>query len=189
VSALDPSEVHRFPSIGRPLPGVEVEIFDDHHGRLPAGGVGELRVRGAGVTPGYLGCAGAAAQPFHDGWLRTGDLGYRDGEGYLYLTGRSKNIIVSGGVNISPEEVESVLSDHPGVRDVVIRAESDEQLGEVPVAHVVAGGDGLSLQDLHGFLSSRLSRPKWPRRLYLHDELPRTRQGKLSRASGGPQSP
>jgi len=170
---------------GRPLDGVEVRIGDDD----------EILVRGPMVMRGYrLRPDDTAAALSPDGWLRTGDAGAWGGPdgATLEVIDRLRDIIVSGGVNVSPSEVESVLADHPGVADVGVAGAPDDDWGERVVAHVVAADPAAppTLSDLRAFAGERLSAAKLPRHLELVAEIPRTPGGKpLRRLLGGVENP
>jgi len=164
---------------GRPLDGVEVRLGDDD----------EILVRAPMVMLGYrLRPDDTAAVLSADGWLRTGDVGSLDTDGALSVIDRLRDIIVSGGVNVSPTEVEGVLVDHPGVVDLGIAGTADPEWGERVVAHVVAADPAAppTLADLRAFAAERLSAAKLPRELVLVDEVPRTEGGKLLRRLLGP---
>ncbi len=154
--------------------------------------VGELWIRGPHVCAGYWKRPEETAQAIRDGWLHTGDLARRDAEGYHFIVGRLKDVIISGGENIYPTEVESVLAAHPGVAEVALIGVPDERWGETPVALVVARPGGvLDTEELLCFGSQRLARYKLPRRVVLVDALPRTAAGKVDKADlkkvhGGP---
>ena len=164
-------------SVGKPLPGVEVRIVDSEGVPVGPGEVGELLVRTKSSMRGYI---GSNAPPPMDpqGWLRTGDRGRFDADGYLYITGRSKNIIICGGFNIVPEEIEAVLAQDPAVRDVVVLGIADARLGEIPVA-LVEGLDGP--EAVLSRVAGRLASYKRPRRLFVVDSLPRVPNGKVDR--------
>jgi long-chain acyl-CoA synthetase len=160
---------HRHPgSVGKPLPGVEVRIDD-----------GEIVVRTPASLLGYLG-EDAASPVDSDGWLHTGDLGHLDDEGFLYVTGRRKNVIICGGFNVIPEELEAALSIDGAVRDAVVVAIPDARLGEIPVALVE--GDGTAEAILER-VESRLAPYKRPRHLFVVDALPRVANGKVDRVA------
>ena len=123
-------------SVGLPA-GAEVAIADETGGRLPPGEDGEILVRGPGLTGGYEGDRDATLAAFRDGWLRTGDLGHLDGEGYLFITGRLKDLINRGGEKIAPREIEQALARHPAVADSIAYAAPHPTLGEDVAAAVV----------------------------------------------------
>lgn len=164
-------------SVGRPLPGVELKIVDDGGAEVAPGEVGELLVRSRSATSGYLG-SDALPPVDPDGWLSTGDRGRRDADGYLYITGRSKNIIICGGFNIVPEELEAALAQDDSVRDAAVLSAPDARLGEVPVALVESDDEPDAIL---GRVAPRLAPYKRPRRLYVVDRLPRVPNGKVDR--------
>ncbi|HWN33660.1 MAG TPA: fatty acid--CoA ligase family protein, partial [Pseudonocardia sp.] len=168
-------------SVGRPLPGVQLRLVTADGAEAATGEEGEIRVRSRSATVGYLGAA--ADSPLDaEGWLRTGDLGRLDEDGYLYLTGRLKNIIIRGGFNVVPEEVEAALADDPSVREAVVLGVPDERLGELPVALVV--GDPAAPPTAEAVLARvrpRLAPYKRPHRVFLLAELPRVPNGKVDR--------
>jgi fatty-acyl-CoA synthase len=183
---LPPAAVQRKPgSVGAPLFHVDVRVVD-HEGRdLPAGAVGELWVRGPHVCKGYWRRPLESAAAIVDGWLHTGDLGRRDDDGHFYVVGRRKEVIISGGENVYPAEVEAVLSAHPGVAEAALVGVPDPRWGEVGLALVVpraAGADEtLTEESILDFCRARLARYKVPRRLIITPELPRTGAGKLDK--------
>lgn len=164
-------------SVGRPLPGMDVRVVDPSGQEVAAGEEGEITVRSASNTIGYLGDnAGSAVAP--GGWLRTGDLGHLDPDGYLYVTGRLRSVIICGGFNVIPEEVEAALIDGSTVTDAVVVGLPDPKLGEIPVAVIEPAQDpGLILARL----SERLAPYKRPRQLFSVDALPRLPIGKVDR--------
>jgi acyl-CoA synthetase (AMP-forming)/AMP-acid ligase II len=141
---------------------------------------GEVCIRGPGVTPGYLGNPEANAQAFFDGWFRTGDLGTIDENGYLRLQGRIKEMVIRGGENISPYEVEGVLTSHPAVREAACFGLPDEKYGE-EVAAVVALESEADADELLAHCRERLAAYKAPKTLYIVDAIPKTATGKLQR--------
>jgi long-chain acyl-CoA synthetase len=162
-------------SVGRPLPGVEVRVVRADGSDAPAGEDGEICARSRSITSGYVGTD--AAGPVDDaGWLRTGDLGHLDGEGYLYITGRLRNLIICGGFNVVPEEVEARLLEDPAVRGAAVTALADDRLGEIPVALVESddAADALLTR-----ASARLVGYKRPRLLFTVPTLPRLATGKV----------
>ncbi|MCL6592760.1 MAG: o-succinylbenzoate--CoA ligase, partial [Alicyclobacillus sp.] len=182
VCTLLPADgLRKLGSAGKPLLPTEVRI--DVGGREAAPGeVGEIWVRGPTVTPGYWQRPEATAQALADGWLHTGDLGYLDEEGYLFVLDRRADLIVSGGENIYPAEVENALAAHPGVAEAAVVGMPDPEWGQVPVAFVVpAPGWSGSPQEVLSFLAGRLARYKLPKRILTVPELPRNASGKLLR--------
>lgn len=173
---------HLLRSAGRPYEWVELRIVDLSSGEdLPAHSVGEVWLRAPNVMSGYFNRpVETAAALTADGWLRTGDGGYLDDEGYLFLTDRVKDMIVSGGENVYPIEVEEVLSQHPDVADVAVIGVPDEHWGEA-VKALVIGRDGQapSPADLLAFARARLAGYKLPRSIEVVDDLPRTPTGKV----------
>ncbi|MEU1073475.1 SDR family NAD(P)-dependent oxidoreductase [Streptomyces sp. NPDC005878] len=169
-------------SCGLPVPGLGVRLVDPETGfDVPDGAEGEVWVRGPNVMLGYHNRPEATAEVMRDGWYRTGDLARRDDAGYFTVTGRIKELIIRGGENIHPGEVEEVLRGLPGVADVVVAAKPHDVLGEVPVAFLVAGPEGFDPQALLAECRARLSSYKVPEELYEIDSVPRTASGKITR--------
>jgi acyl-CoA synthetase (AMP-forming)/AMP-acid ligase II len=155
----------------------------DEAGRLlPRGETGEVVIRGDNVTAGYRGNPQANAAAFTNGWFRTGDQGRLDAEGYLWLTGRLKEIINRGGEKISPREVDEVLMDHPAVAQAVTFAVPHDKLGEdVAAAVVLREGASCTERELREFAGRRLAAMKVPRQVLFLDEIPKGSTGKLQR--------
>jgi long-chain acyl-CoA synthetase len=173
---------HLLRSAGRPLPWVEMRIVDPVGERdCAVGEVGEVWLRAPNVTAGYYGRrAETAAALTPDGWLRTGDGGYRDEDGYLFLTDRVKDMIVSGGENVYPVEVEEVLSQHPGVAEAAVIGIPDERWGETVKALVVrAPGSAVGAAELVAFARGKLAGYKLPRAIEFVPELPHNPAGKV----------
>jgi acyl-CoA synthetase (AMP-forming)/AMP-acid ligase II len=170
-------------SIGRPLPDVEVRIVDEEGDPVEPGTTGEIVVRGPRVMRGYLGDEQKTAQAFtKDGWLRTSDMGYMDEDGYIYLAGRADDMIIRGGENISPREIEDVLLAHPKVEEVAVIGVPDEVWGQEPRAIVVLKeGAEATAEEIMAFTQDRLASFKRPRAVVFVSELPRSALGKLSR--------
>jgi oxalate---CoA ligase len=163
--------------------GLEVGIMDALGNLLPAESEGEIAVRGPSVTSGYLDDPEANQAAFRDGWFRTGDLGRLDGEGYLFITGRLKEMIDRGGEKIIPEEVDAVLRAHPALEEAAAFAVAHRTLGEdVAAAVVLRDGATASELELRSFAATRLARFKVPRRIVFIDRIPRTATGKPKRA-------
>jgi long-chain acyl-CoA synthetase len=167
-------------TIGRALPGVEVAIWDDQNRVLPSGEVGEIIVRGRNVMQGYHHLPEETAQTIVGGWLHTGDLGKVDDDGFVTITGRKKDLIISAGENIYPREIEDILSQHPQVKEVAIIGVKDEVRGEVPKAFVIAR-DGVDVEEkeLRSYCREHLANYKVPKYFEIVQDLPRTPTGKI----------
>lgn len=184
-------------SIGRPLPGVEVRLLDEHGDDVLVGDVGHLHVRGPNVFAGYWGDDEATASVLTaDGWLRTGDLAVVDDDGHLFLVDRAKDLIIVSGFNVFPAEVEEVLLEHPTVADAAVRGRPSERTGEAVVADVVPRGDPPAdvdawFDELVDHVAARLSRYKCPTELRVVDAIPRGLGGKVQRRllTGGGEPP
>jgi long-chain acyl-CoA synthetase len=182
LEAADHEHEHLLRAAGRPYPWVELRVADPTTGEdVEPGAVGEVWLRAPNVMAGYSNRpAETAAALTGDGWLRTGDGGFLDAEGYLFLTDRVKDMIVSGGENVYPIEVEEVLSQHPGVADVTVIGVPDPRWGETVTALVIAApGARPAAEDLVGFARGRLAGYKLPRKVEFVDEFPRTPTGKV----------
>jgi acyl-CoA synthetase (AMP-forming)/AMP-acid ligase II len=178
----DPAREHLLVSAGKPIHGVEIEIRDPATGEpVPTGDKGEIWVRTGQLMSGYWGKPDATAAAITpDGWLRSGDGGHMDAEGYLYVTDRIKDMIISGGENIYPAEVERVLAEHPTVADVAVIGVPDERWGEVPKAVVVAEpGAVIDAGALIAYCKEHLASYKCPKSVDVLDELPRNPTGKI----------
>jgi long-chain acyl-CoA synthetase len=167
-------------TIGPPLPGVEVAIWDDQNRALPSGEVGEIMVRGRNVMQGYHRLPEETAKTVANGWLHTGDLGKFDEEGFVIITGRKKELIISAGENIYPREIEDALAQHPKVKEVAVIGIRDEIRGEVPKAFVIPR-EGITIdeKELRAFCRENLANYKVPKYFELVSDLPRTPTGKV----------
>jgi acyl-CoA synthetase (AMP-forming)/AMP-acid ligase II len=169
----------RLGSVGRPLPNLEVEIRDPSGAPLAPGCHGEIWVRGGQVSGEYLGRPPALSA---DGWLATNDGGWLDAEGYLFVEGRLDDVIVRGGENLSPGEIEEVLLQHPAVADAAVVGVPDEQWGEAVAAVIVlADGGGVDADELRVWVAERLRSTRAPQRVVFRSELPYSETGKLLR--------
>lgn len=170
----------RLTSIGKPLPDVEVCIVDKKGGEVAPGEVGEIVARGERLMKGYWNQPEATAAAVHNGWLHTGDLGWEDEDGYIFLAGRGREFIKRGGEMISPEEVEEVLEDHPAVAEAAIIGLPDETWGEMVHAVVVAApGACPAPEALIEHCRERLAGYKKPEAVHFVDELPKSQLGKV----------
>jgi fatty-acyl-CoA synthase len=171
-------------SIGLPLEDVEIEVRDDKGRELPAGQLGEIVVRGSRIMKGYWRDEARTEKAFTaDGWYRTGDLGYKDEEGYIYLTGRGDDVIVRGGENIGPDEVESILSTHPKIEEAAVIGVKDEEWGQQVRAIVrLKKGQKATEAEIIDFCRPHLAGFKRPTSVVLvSEELPKTSTGKILR--------
>jgi acyl-CoA synthetase (AMP-forming)/AMP-acid ligase II len=171
----------RIGSVGKPVGPMELKIVRDDESECDAGEVGELLTRLPGRQREYYKDEAATASTWtEDGWLRSGDLGYLDDDGFLYLVGRKKDLIIRGGNNIYPTDVEAVLLEHPGVQEAAVIGIPHPVLGEDVAAFVVAlPGAKLDRDDVLAFCAERLADYKRPRQLHVVDELPRNATGKV----------
>ncbi len=176
--ALAPDD--RLASVGRPNPLVRVEIMSDAHEILPPGATGEICVRGDLVMKGYYRAPEKTAETIVDGWLHTGDIGHLDPGGYLHITDRKKDMIISGGFNVYPSEVEQVLWSHPAVQDCAVIGVPDEQWGEAVKAVVeLNAGHEVTAEELIALCKDRLGSVKAPKTVDFVDVLPRSPVGKV----------
>jgi acyl-CoA synthetase (AMP-forming)/AMP-acid ligase II len=168
-------------SIGRPMSDVEMKVIDAEGNDLPPGEIGEFVARGPRIMKGYFKDEEKTAQAFtKDGWLRTGDTGYMDEEGYFYLAGRGDDMIIRGGENISPEEVETVLYSHPKIEEAAVIGVPDPEWGQEPRAIVVLKkGKSATPEEIIEYCRQKLSSFKRPRSVVFVDELPRNPMGKV----------
>ncbi len=183
--ALEGSKASKLGSVGKDAIGVEIAIVDEQGNRLPPGKVGEIIGRGDNITQGYWKMPDDTAEVFKNGWLHTGDMGYRDEDGYIFIVDRKKDIIISGGENVASREVEEVLYQHPAVREAAVIGVPDEEWGEAVKAVVVLGPEAARAvreSDLIEFCKTRLASYKKPRSIDLVGELPKNAAGKIDKA-------
>jgi len=180
VVTLNVPEANKIGTIGRALPGVEVAIWDEQDRVLQAEQIGELMVRGSNVMAGYHNLPEDTAKTIVNGWLHTGDLGKMDAEGFVTITGRKKELIISAGENIYPREIEEVLAQHPKVKECAVIGVKDEVRGEVPKAFVIPrDGETLDEKDLRQFCRDHLANYKVPKHIDIVPDLPRSPTGKI----------
>lgn len=175
---MHPRWAERLASVGHAQALVEVKVGDEQGNPLPVGEIGEVMVRGDSVMLGYWQNPQATAQALQDGWLRTGDVGSLDGDGFLTLRDRSKDVIISGGSNIYPREVEEVLLRHPQVQEVSVIGRPDPEWGEVVVACVVAAPD-VTGQELDALCLAHIARFKRPKEYHFLPAMPKNNYGKV----------
>jgi acyl-CoA synthetase (AMP-forming)/AMP-acid ligase II len=174
----DPAGNQRMRGCGKPFPGNEVKIIDGEGRAVPTGDVGEICIRSVSVMSGYHGKPDATAKAIVDGWYHTGDAGYLDADGYLYIHDRVKDMIVSGAENIYPAEVENALHEHPAVADCAVIGVPDAKWGEAVKAIVVKKGD-VTPEELIAFARQRIAGYKVPKSVDFIDALPRNPSGKI----------
>ena len=175
IITLSPADsIRKLGSAGKPLMSAEVKIDANTNE------VGEIQVKGPMVINEYFNNEEATKESFKSGWLKTGDLGYLDEEGFLYVVDRRSDLIISGGENVYPTEVEEVLLSHPNIKEVAVVKKEDEKFGHVPVAFVVLEDKNIKL-DLKSFLKDKLASYKQPKNYYYTDVLPRTASNKIKR--------
>jgi len=179
LTAEDPED--KADSVGRPVFGVEVQCVDEHHRPLPAGEVGRVRYRGPAVAEGFWNDPEASLDSFRDGWFYPGDLGMLDTDGYLYLKGRAKDMIIRGGINIYPAEIEAVLQAHPAVAESAVVGWPSREFNEEIAAFVVLRG-AATPAELREHCRRNLAPYKVPREVFVARELPRNALGKIIKA-------
>lgn len=167
-------------SVGTLLPGLEGRIILEDGTAARGDECGEIQVRGHCVMQSYLNRPDETAAVIDDaGWFRTGDAGRLDADGFLFITGRLKDVIIVGGDNVYPKEVEDVLVQHPAVGEAAVVGRADEQRGEVVVAYVTLMRDDVSPAEIRGFCRDHLAGFKVPREVFVVDEMPRGPTGKV----------
>jgi len=177
----DADSLRKAGSIGKPMMFTEARVLDASSSQVATNEVGELCLRGPHVCLGYWNNPNGTRQALDDeGWFHTGDLARCDNDGFFFIAGRSKDMIISGGVNIYPAEIEKELLDHPSVSEAAVIGMSDEKWGEIPVAFVaLKAGTRTTDLELIKFLRSRLNKIKLPRRVIRIDAMPRNAYGKI----------
>jgi long-chain acyl-CoA synthetase len=170
----------RIGSIGFPVPGFEARIVDDNDNDVVPGEVGELLIAGPGVMKEYLNQPEATAETLRGGWLHTGDLARQDEDGFYYIVDRKKEMIIRGGYNVYPREIEEVLYEHPAVLEAAVMGVPHQDLGEEVAAAVVLRPDSdVSEEELRQFVKERIAPYKYPRVIEFIDELPKSSTGKI----------
>jgi long-chain acyl-CoA synthetase len=181
ISANAPDDV-RMGSVGKPIPGCEVRILDDDDKEVERGQLGEICCRSKGVMLGYWNAPEATAQTLRDGWLHTGDIGYFDEDGFLYVVDRKKDLIIRGGFNVFPRDVEDALLEHPAVAMAGVVGRPDKAKGEEVVAFVsLKPGNEATEEELIAFAKSKLSAYKYPREVHIVPAVPLTPVMKVDR--------
>ena len=176
------AEQRKVLSIGKPIWGVEVRVMDGQDKPLPAGpeNIGEIVICGHNVMKGYYGNPAATAEAFRGGWFHTGDLAYADGDGYLFIVDRKKDLVIRGGYNVYPREIEEVLFARPAVAEAAVIGGPDPRLGEEVMAFVaLKPGAQADPDDIIAFCRERLAAYKYPRDVLIVTDLPKGPTGKI----------
>jgi len=182
VTFNHPDAERRPGSIGTPIEGVRVRLVDENRNEVPAGGQGEIEVKGPNVMKGYWNLPDATDAAITDGWFSTGDIAVVDDDGYYYVVDRKKDLIIRGGYNVYPREIEEVLHEHPAVAQVAVIGIAHDSLGEeVGAAVVLKAGIAAVAEELRQFVKARVAAYKYPRRIWFVDSLPTGPTGKLLR--------
>jgi acyl-CoA synthetase (AMP-forming)/AMP-acid ligase II len=177
-------EEHLLGSIGRPVYGVDVKLCGPEGKEVPTGEVGEIYSRSDCVMSGYLGQPERTAKAIAGGWFHGGDMAWQDADGFLFLAGRSDDMIIRGGENVYPVEIEDVVSDHPAVAEVAVIGEPDATMGETVTAVVrLVGGGSLTYEELVLHCRGRLGGYKVPSRLAVVEDMPRSQTGKIQKGA------
>jgi len=181
VASFNHLERERKPgSIGTPIRGVEMKVVDDDGHDPPPGEVGEIAIRGHNVMKGYWRRPAETAKAIRDGWFLTGDMAWRDEDGFFFIVDRKKDMIIRGGFNVYSREVEEVLYEHPAVLEAAVLGIPDEALGEeVGAALVRRPGIDVDADEIRTFVKDRVAAYKYPRRIWFTDELPKGTTGKI----------
>lgn len=183
--ALEGPMASKLGSVGKDAMGVEIRIVDDQGKDVPSGVAGEIIGRGDNIALGYWKLPEETAEVFKDGWLHTGDVGYRDEDGYVFIVDRKKDMIITGGENVASREVEEVLHQHPAIREAAVFGVPDEEWGEAVTAVVAFNPEAgvVSAAELIEFCKARLAGYKKPRSIDVVDELPKNAAGKIDKAT------
>jgi long-chain acyl-CoA synthetase len=189
VTFNHPDPDRRPGSIGTPIEGVQVRLVDENGNEVPAGSPGEIEVKGPNVMKGYWNLPDATDAAIKDGWFSTGDIAILDDDGYYYVVDRKKDLIIRGGYNVYPREIEEVLYEHPAVAQVAVIGIAHDSLGEeVGAAVVLKAGIATAAEELRQFVKARVAAYKYPRRIWFVDSLPTGPTGKLLRREVIPPS-
>jgi long-chain acyl-CoA synthetase len=177
-----PDQVRKAGSIGIPVEGVQLRLIDETGQTVPEGEIGEIAIRGHNVMKGYWGKPEATAEAITDGWFRTGDLAKVDADGYYYIVDRKKDMIIRGGYNVYPREIEEVLHEHPAVAEVAVIGIPHAELGEeVAAAVALKPGASATPEELRSFVRDKVAAYKYPRQIWLVESLPKGPTGKILR--------
>jgi long-chain acyl-CoA synthetase len=180
ASCNHPDRKTRPGSIGTPIEGVEMRIVDENDAEVARGEVGEIVIRGHNIMKGYWGRPDATAEAMRGGWFHSGDLGKVDGDGYFYVVDRKKDMIIRGGYNVYPREVEELLYEHPAIREAAVLAVPHPEWGEeVGAAVVLEPGEEVAPEEISAWVRERIAAYKYPRVVWFLDDLPKGPTGKI----------
>jgi long-chain acyl-CoA synthetase len=180
VTANPVNGVRKVGSIGIPVPNVQTRLMDKEGKNVAQGEVGEILFKGPNATKGYWRLPGETAESIRDGWVYTGDLAKQDEEGYFYIVGRKKDLIITGGYNVYPREIEEVLYTHPAVYEAAVIGIPDEAKGEIPKAFVALKPEQvISEKEIIDFCKENLAPYKVPKKMEIRSELPKSSTGKI----------
>jgi len=178
ISCFPPNSEKQYGSVGLPLPGIDLKIVEPSGREVPLGEVGEIIFRGPNTMKGYYKKEEETNDTIKDGWVYTGDLGRQDERGFLYIVDRKKDMIIRGGYNVYPREIEEVLYTHPDIVECAVIGESDPVFGEEVAAYIVTK-ESRSPEEIVTFCKQHLVHYKVPRKIYFLSELPKTATGKI----------
>jgi long-chain acyl-CoA synthetase len=175
-----PDKERKIGSIGTPIEGVEMKLVDDDRNDVGAGGVGEIAIKGHNVMKGYWNRPEATADAIQDGWFVSGDMAKVDDDGYFFIVDRKKELIIRGGYNVYPREIEEVLYEHPAIQEAAVVGVPHDELGEeVGAAVVLKEGESLEADELKSYVKEQVAAYKYPRTIWFVDELPKGPTGKI----------
>ena len=175
-----PDKENKAGSIGTPIEGVEMKLVDDDDNEVPDGEVGEIAIKGHNIMKGYWEREEATAEAIMDGWFFSGDMGKRDDDGYYFIVDRKKELIIRGGYNVYPREIEEVLYEHPAVQEAAVIGVPHDELGEeVGAAIVLKEGEDVDADAIKAHVKEQVAAYKYPRQVWFVDELPKGPTGKI----------
>jgi long-chain acyl-CoA synthetase len=181
VASFNHPDKERKPgSIGTPIEGVEMKVVDDDGNDVPAGEIGEIVIKGHNIMKGYWDRPDATEESIKDGWFHSGDMAKIDEDGYFFIVDRKKELIIRGGYNVYPREIEEVLYEHPAVQEAAVVGVEDEKMGEeVGAAVALKKGEDVSADELKAYVKEQVANYKYPRKIWFVDELPKGPTGKI----------